>query len=218
MHPSGLRLPVRERRFRRGLRTSRHRLRRSARCSHPRHGTEGPRQDADGEGRRAGRARLSRRTPGRQISQGKGLRDRLSGADQAGGGRRRPRHAPGRQARRFRGRARRRDPRKPVGVRLRPGPDRETHRRAPAYRDSGFCRPAWQHHSSRRARLLAAAPPSEGDRGSAGARHDGGFARADGRSGGRGGEGGRIIAAPARSNSSPTAARACAPTPSGSSK
>ena len=62
----------------------------------------------DGKGRRAGRAGLSRRTAGREIPQGESLRDRLSGADQAGGRRRRPRPAPGRQARRIRSRARRR--------------------------------------------------------------------------------------------------------------
>ena len=37
-----------------------------------------------------------------------------------------------------------------------------------------------QRHPSERARLLAAAPPPEGDRGSAGARHDRGGARRDG--------------------------------------
>ena len=138
MHPSGLWLSVRERRFCRGLRKSRHRLRRSARGSHPRDGTEGPRQDADGEGGRAGRAGISRRTPGHQVPQGEGLRDRLSGADQAGGRRRRPRHAPGRQARRFRDRARRRDPRKPVGIRLGPGADRKTTLPRPAISRSRF--------------------------------------------------------------------------------
>ena len=48
-------------RFRRGLRDGRHRLRRAAAGGDPRHGPQGRRQGADGEGRRAGRARLSRR-------------------------------------------------------------------------------------------------------------------------------------------------------------
>ena len=68
LHPSGLRLPLRERGLRRGLRASRHRLRRAAAGRDPRHGAEGPRQGADGEGRRAGRARLSRRQAGRRRS------------------------------------------------------------------------------------------------------------------------------------------------------
>ena len=88
--------------------------------------------------RRADRARLSWRAPGHEIPQGKSLRDRLSGADQARGRRRRPWHAPGRQACRFRDRARRRDPREPVGVRLGPSPDREIHRRAAAHRIQVF--------------------------------------------------------------------------------
>ena len=89
---------------RRSLRGRRHRVRRSAAVRDPRDGAEGPGQGADGEGRRAGRARLSRRAAGREVPQGEGLRDRLSGADQGGGGRRRQGHAPRRQARRIRGR------------------------------------------------------------------------------------------------------------------
>ena len=68
LHPSGLRLSGRERRIRGGLRRRRHRLRRPAAVGDPRHGAEGPRQGADGESRRAGRARLSRRTAGRRSS------------------------------------------------------------------------------------------------------------------------------------------------------
>ena len=60
-----------------------------------------------------------------------------------------------------------------VRLRRRPGPDREIRRRAAPHRDSGLCRHARQRHPSQRARLLAAAPPPEGDRGSAGAGHDG---------------------------------------------
>ena len=98
LHPSGLRLPGGERRVRGGLRGGRHRVRRAAARRDPRHGAEGPRQGADGEGGRAGRAGLSRRAAGCRVPQAQGLRDRLSGADQGGGGRRRQGHAPRRQA------------------------------------------------------------------------------------------------------------------------
>ena len=49
-----------------------------------------------------------------------------------------------------------------------------------------------QRRASLRARLLAAAPASEGDRGGAGAGHAAGDARRDGARGGRGGAGGRL--------------------------
>jgi 3-methylcrotonyl-CoA carboxylase alpha subunit len=58
---------------------------------------------ADGEGGRADRVRLSRRTPGRRFSEAARGRDRLSGADQTGRRRRRPWAAADRQGKRFRG-------------------------------------------------------------------------------------------------------------------
>ncbi len=73
---------------------------------HPRHGPQGRGQEADGRGRRAGDARLSRRGPGPEAPQEGSRRDRLSGADQGGRGRRRQGHAPGRRAERLRRRAR----------------------------------------------------------------------------------------------------------------
>ena len=66
---------------------------------HPRHGPQGRGEEADGRGRRAGDARLSRRGPGPEAPQEGGRRDRLSGADQGGRGRRRQGHAPGRRRR-----------------------------------------------------------------------------------------------------------------------
>ena len=54
--------------FRRSLRKGRPCIRRAAGRGDPRHGAEGSRQGADGEGRRADRARLSRRTAGRRNS------------------------------------------------------------------------------------------------------------------------------------------------------
>ena len=53
--------------------------------------------------------------------------------------------------------------------------------RAAPHRDAGVRRPPRQRHPSLRARLFAAAPPSEGDRGGAGAGHERGAARRDGR-------------------------------------
>ena len=55
-----------------------------------------------------------------------------------------------------------------------------------------------------RARLLDPAPPPEGDRGGAGARHGPGAARGDGRGRGRGGARRSATSAPAPSSSSPT--------------
>ncbi len=147
-------------------------VRRPAAGRHPGDGPQGPRQGADGEGRRAGGAGLSRRQ----------CRSRASSSEKAyeigypvlikavagGGGkgmRRVDRHAEfdaaleGARARRKRsfGDAR---------------ADREVRRRAAPYRDADFRRQPRQRHSSQRARLFAAAPPPEGDRGSAGARHE----------------------------------------------
>ena len=115
-------------------------------------------------------------------------RDRLSGADQGAGGRRRQGHAPRRPGRRIsaqRSTAARREAEAAFGdgaVLI----EKYLVEAAP-HRDAGVWRPAWQCRASVRARLLAAAPPPEGDRGSAGARHDGGDARGDGRGGGAGG-------------------------------
>ena len=50
--------------------------------------------------------------------------------------------------------------------------DREVRHRAAPHRDAGVRRQSRQRHPSQRARLLAAAPSSEGDRGSARPRHD----------------------------------------------
>ena len=73
-----------------------------------------------------------------------------------------------------------------VVVRRRARADREIRHRAAPHRDPGVRRHARQRDPSQRARLLAAAPPPEGDRGSAGARHDRRGARRDGRGRGRG--------------------------------
>ena len=191
MPSSRLRLPKRERRFRRGLREA---------------GVVfvGPPPEAMRAmglkssakalmaGRRADRARLSRRQPEPEVPQGKGLRDRLSRAHQGDRRRRRARHAPGRRACRFRRRARQRDPRGGGRVRRRTRADREIYRRAAPHRSAGVRRRAWRLRPPLRARLFVAAPASEGDRGVPGAGPARGDARRDGESRGRGGAGGGL--------------------------
>ena len=87
-------------------------------------------------------------------------------------------------------------------LRRRPRAGREICRQAAPYRGAGVRRQSRQRRASVRARLLGAAPPPEGDRGSACARHDGGDAQGDDRRRGEGREGDRLFAAPARSSSS----------------
>ena len=65
---------------------------------------------------------------------------------------------------------------------------RASHCRSPSYRDPGIRRSSWQRHSSRRTRLLGAAPAPEADRGSAVAGGVAGTAGADGRGRGQGGQ------------------------------
>ena len=90
---SRLRLPVGERRIRAGLPRCRPGVRRSDRRDDDGDGLEIRLEGADGEGRRAAGARLSRRGPGRGDA-GEGRRqDRLSGAGEGVRRRRRPRHA-----------------------------------------------------------------------------------------------------------------------------
>ena len=92
--PSRLWLPVRECRFRRGLRGGGHRLRRpAARRRSARMGDKARGQGADGSGRRPDRAGLSRRRSGRGALRRRGGSPGLSRADQGVGRRRRARHA-----------------------------------------------------------------------------------------------------------------------------
>ena len=169
--PSRLRLPVGERALRRGLRQGRHRLHRPAGRRDPRHGLEVGSQGADGEGRRAAGARLSRRRAGRFASDRRGRCASaipvLIKASAGGGGKgmrivRAERELPPaidgarREAQ--------------VGLRRRPGADREIPGAAAPRRSAGVRRQPRQRGLSLRPRLLDPAPPPEGDRGSAGAR------------------------------------------------
>ena len=91
--PSRLRVPVRERGVRRGVRGRRARLRRPARRRHRADGIEDRGAAADAGGRRAGRAR---RDAGRSVGRGPAAGDRAgrpAGAGQGVGRRRRQRHA-----------------------------------------------------------------------------------------------------------------------------
>ena len=97
---SRLRLSVRECRIRRGLRRGGPGLRRSDRRDDDGDGLEVRLQGADGKGRRAAGARLSRRGAGRRDAGRGGRQDRLSGAGQGVRRRRRARHARGARGRR----------------------------------------------------------------------------------------------------------------------
>ena len=216
--PSGLWLPLGECRFRAGGDRRRADLGRAEAGQHPRHGAEGRGQEIDGRGRRAGHARLSRRGPGPGAAPGRGGQDRLSGADQGGGGRRRQGDAAGRCVGRIRRDAALLQARGGVLVRRRPRADREIYPAPAPYRGAGVRRQPRQCRPSVRARLLAPAPPPEGDRGGARARHGRGHPRRDLR-GARSRRPRRsTMSARARSSSSPTPAKACAPTASGSWK
>ena len=167
---------------------------------------------------RAGDAGLSRRGPGPEAPQGGGRRDRLSGADQGGRGRRRQGHAAGRRREGFPGRARQLQARGGELVRRRPGADREIHPLAAPHRGAGVRRQPRQRRPPVRARLLAAAAPPEGDRGSARAGHGRGDARGGVRGGGARGQGGQLRGRGDDRVHRRRVARASAPTASGSWK
>ncbi len=216
--PSRLWLPFGKRRLRRSRRASRADLDRSAPRSHPRHGPQGRRQGADGKERRAGDARLSWRGPVGENAQGRGEEGRLSGADQGGGRRRRARHAPRRRRSRFRRCAHQRPARGQIQLWRRSRAGRKIHRQPAPHRGAGLRRQSRKHHSPVRTRLLPAAPPPEGDRGSARPRHDRGGAQGDDRRCHAAPPARSDTAMPARSNSSSMALAPCARTASGSWK
>ena len=92
---SGLRLPVRERRVRAGLRRCRPGVHRPVAGGHRGHGQQGGGQAAHARSRRAVRAGLpGRRSVGRHAD-ARGGAHRLSGDGEGGGRRRRARHAAG---------------------------------------------------------------------------------------------------------------------------
>ena len=127
------------------------------------------------------RARLSGRGPERRDHAGGGQKDRLPRHDQGGSRWRRARHAAGYGRRGISGCAAQRALRSARRVRRRKRDSGTRHRRSPTHRNPGVRRPLWQRDSSRRARLLGAAPAPEADRGSAVAEGDAKIAGAHGR-------------------------------------
>ena len=182
-------------------------------------GLQGRGQAADGRGRRAGHARLSGRRPVRRPASAEAADaigyPVLIKAVAGGGGKgmRRVETAAG-----FRRRACLLPARGGSRLRRRPRADREIYPRPPPHRGAGVRRQPRQCRPPVRARLLAAAPPPEGDRGGARPRHGRRHPRRDLR--GRRTRGARrsTMSARAPSSSSPTPATACAPTASGSWK
>ena len=192
--PSRLRLPVGERRVRRGLR------RRRARSSSVRQPTSSRRWD-----RRSTRARLMRaagvpvvpgETPDDQSDDGIAARDRarrLAGAGQGVGRRRRQRHAPRRRRRRASTRrSRRRGARRPRRSATARSTSSGSIERPRHVEVQIFADDARARRAPVRARVLDAAAAPEGDRGEPVARADAGAARADDRRRGRRGARGRL--------------------------
>ena len=173
-HPSGLRLPRRERRLRRGRRQGRHQVHRPVARGHAPHGRQGRGQGDRRQGRRAGGAGLrtatarSAKALAREAQRigypvmikavagggGRGMRLVEREADFAAALESAQREAQG-------------------GVRRCPRAAREGDRPAPPHRGAGVRRRARQRRAPVRARLLAAAAQPEGDRGGAGAGHVG---------------------------------------------
>ena len=203
-HPSRLRLPVGERGLRRRVQEGGHRLHRPFARGDRGDGRQVGGQATDGEGRRAARARLSRRRAGCRVpGEGSGAH-RLPRADQALGRRRRQGHAGCRGPKFVSGNSGRREARSEVLLRRRARADRALPRPAAPHRDPGVRRHARQCGPSLRARLLGAAPPPEGARGSAGSRFEFQQEKRNGSGGDRGGTCRSATPAPARWSSSPS--------------
>ena len=137
------------------------------------------------------------------AARARGRQDRLSGADQGERRRRRQGHAPGRPGRGLRRGARLVPARGEERVRRRPRPRRAVRAEAAPHRDPGLRRQPRPLRLPVRARLLGAAAPPEGARGSARARHDRRAPRRDGPGRRRSGARRSATSAPARSSSSP---------------
>ena len=189
---SGLRLLVRARGLPEGAGEGRDRLHRSQSQGHRRHGRQDREQEGGGQSQGLDRPRPSRDHRRRKAGAEDRRRDRLSDHDQGLGRWRRQGHAHRPQRRRGGGRLCPRALGGEILLRRRPRLHREIHRRSAPYRDPGAGRQARQRHPSRRARMLDPAPQSEGRGGGAEPAHRRGDAQADGRAGGRAGQGGRL--------------------------
>ena len=130
-------------------------VRRPDRRDDDRDGLEVGLESADGKGRRAAGARLSRRGAGRGDA-GKGRRqDRLPRAGEGLRRRRRAGHARGQFGRRAFGGDRQRQARGQGGVRRRPHADRKVRAEPPAYRGADHRRQPWQSAVALGARMHA---------------------------------------------------------------
>jgi hypothetical protein len=213
LRASGLRLPVRECRVRRGLPARRPHLRRTLARGHPCHGRQGRGAADRGTGGRAlpaGRSRY-RSVRGRP---GRGSRaPRLSRDDQGDRRRRRSRHAARPHAW---GICRRTGRCAPRGrdLRRRARDAGEAGRARAPHRGAGPRRRPRQRPPPARARLHAPAPPPEAGRGMPGPRHERGTPRRARPPRLRAGASGRTMSAPGPSSSSPKPR--CAPRASGS--
>ena len=159
---SRLRLSRRERALRRHSRRARHRLHRPEGRAYPPDGRQDRGQAHGGAARHPLRARLDRRGRRRGRGAEDRRRDRLSRARQGGGGRRRARHE-GRAGRRRAPRTR--SPTAKIEAKAAFGDDavylEKYLAQAAPHRNPGARRRPGPRDSSRRARLFAAAPPSE---------------------------------------------------------
>ena len=160
---SRLRLPLRERPLRRNPRRAQSAFHRPEGRAYPHHGRQ-DRGQAHREAARHSRGAGLRRRRRHDDDEAMAIapRDRLSGAGQGRRRRRRPRHEGRAHRGRSRARAVDRARRSQGGVRRRRGLSRKISREAAPYRDPGARRRPRRRHPSRRARLLAAAPPPEG--------------------------------------------------------
>ncbi|MCY1524876.1 hypothetical protein D9M68_598330 [compost metagenome] len=164
---SGLRLPRRERRVRASVSRRRAGLHRPVARGHRRDGRQGRRQAAHAGGRRALHSRLPGRRSKHRHAGRRGRTHRLARDDQGHGRRRRARHAARGLGRRLCRSIAERAVRGAACLRRRHRDPGARHRRAAPHRDPGVCRPPRPCDPPRRARLLGAAAPPEGDRGSA---------------------------------------------------
>ena len=161
-HPPRLRLPQRERGLRDRVRRGRPRVHWPAGIGHRGDGQQVGRESVDGHRRRAAGARLPRRRQRPRLPGRPSRAHRLPGADQGQRRRRRQGHAPRRRPGRLRRGAGVVPARGAIELRRPARAGGALCHAAAAHRDPGFRRRARPLHLPVRARLLGAAPTSEG--------------------------------------------------------
>ena len=186
---SWIRISFRECEVRPGLRRCGSEIHRPHSRRHGGDGIEDTRAPSHGASRRSFRARHFARSGVVRAGRRGGRENRLSRDAESGRRRRRQRHAPGARAGKSEVCSRGGAQRGGAVFRRQRSLHREGDRQSSPHRDAGARRRAWQHRLSWRARMLAAAPPSEGDRRSAFAHRGCRHAAPHGRSGGPRGAG-----------------------------